>query len=142
MVSSLTLMMLFHTLLILEFDTSCVVPPKIDAFHASEVVVPEFDNVTINCSATGYPSPLLQWIRNGLELTDERFTVKYIQCTSNCLVDPRVTVSLMIRNASMSDIDMYTCTAMNILGKVNASLQLTVQCKFKAIPKHIAVSRI
>jgi len=36
---------------------------------------------------------------------------------------------LMITNASRSDIDMYTCTAMNILGKVNASLQLTVQCK-------------
>ena len=74
-----------------------------------------------------------------MALTDERFTINYIQCTSDCLVDARVTISqLMIRNASMSDIDLYTCTAMNILGKVDASLQLTVQCKFYciAIPHH------
>ena len=64
-------------------------------------------------------------------LTDERFTSNYIQCTSDCLVDARVNISqLMIRNASMSDIDMYTCTAMNILGKVDESFQLIVQCKF------------
>ena len=107
-----------------------IVPPKIDAFYEPEVIVPEFDNVTINCSATGYPLPSLQWTRNGMGLTDERFTITSIQCAADCLVDARVTISLMIRNASMGDIDMYTCTAMNILGKVNASLQLTVQCKF------------
>ena len=106
------------------------VPPRIiDPFDASEVFVPENDNITINCSATGYPPPSLQWTRNGMELTDERFTIKDIPCSSDCLVDARVTSSLIITNASMSDIDMYTCTAVNILGKVNASLQLTVQCK-------------
>ena len=83
----------------------------------------------MNCSATGYPAPSLQWTRNGMKLSDERFTVNYIQCSSNCLVDARVTSSLMITNSSRSDIDMYTCTAMNILGNVNRSLQLTVQCK-------------
>ena len=108
----------------------CTVPPRIiDPFDASEVFVPENDNITINCSATGYPPPSLQWTRNGMELTDERFTINDIPCSSDCLVDARVTSSLMITNASMSDIDMYTCTAVNILGKVNASLQLTVQCK-------------
>ena len=65
-----------------------------------------------------------------MELTDERFTINDIPCSSDCLVDARVTSNLIITNISMSDIDMYTCTAMNILGKVNASLQLTVQCKF------------
>ena len=65
-----------------------------------------------------------------MKLTDERFTINDIKCSSDCLVDARVTSSLMITNASMSDIDMYTCTAMNILGEVNASLNLTVQCKY------------
>ena len=91
--------------------------------------MPENDDITISCSATGYPPPSLQWTRNGMKLSDERFNVNYIQCSSNCLVDSRVTSSLMITNASRSDTDMYTCTAMNILGRVNVSLQLTVQCK-------------
>ena len=91
--------------------------------------MPENDNITINCSATGYPSPSLQWTRKGMELTDERFTINDIPCSSDCLVDARVTSSLMIINASRSDIDMYTCAAMNILGEVNVSLYLTVQCK-------------
>ena len=64
-----------------------------------------------------------------MELTDERFTINNIPCSSDCLVDARVTISLMITNASRNDIDMYTCTAMNILSEVNASLNLTVQCK-------------
>ena len=68
-----------------------------------------------------------------MELTDERFTINDILCSSDCLVDARVTSTLMITSASMSDIDMYICTAVNILGKVNASLQLTVQCKFSFI---------
>ena len=65
-----------------------------------------------------------------MELTDERFTVNDIPCSSDCLVDTRVTSSLIITNASSSNIGMYTCTAMNTLGKVNASLQLIVRCKF------------
>ena len=68
-----------------------------------------------------------------MELTDEKFTVNDISCSSDCLVDARVTSSLIITNVSMSDIDMYICTAMNILGKVNASLQLIVRCKFSFI---------
>ena len=64
-----------------------------------------------------------------MKLSGERFNVNYILCSSDCLVDARLTSSLIITNASRSDTDMYTCTAMNILGKVNESLQLTVQCK-------------
>ena len=72
-----------------------------------------------------------------MELTDERFTVNDIPCSSDCLVDARVTSTLMITNTSRSNIDMYTCTAMNILGKVNASLRLIVRCKFSFILHHI-----
>ena len=116
------------------------VSPEIESFDAMEYCVPAAEpmeycvpenyDITINCSAIGYPKPSLQWTRNGMELSDKRFTVNYINCSADCLVDARVTSSLMITNASRSDIDMYTCTAMNILGKINASLQLTVQCKF------------
>ena len=108
----------------------CTVPPEVDPFSTFEYFVPENHDITINCSATGYPPPSLQWTRNGIRLSDERFTITNIPCSSDCLVDTRVTSSLMITNASRSDIDMYTCTAMNILGKVDARVQLTVQCKF------------
>ena len=114
-------------------------PPEIIPFNAPEIFVPENDNITINCSATGYPPPSLQWTRNGMELTDERFTINDIPCSSDCLVDARVTSSLMITNASRSDIDMYTCTAMNILGEVNASLNLTVQCKLLKLFIYVAI---
>ena len=111
-------------------NVSYVVQPEIHLFNSSEFFVPELDSITINCSATGYPPPSLQWTRNGTRLSNERFTITNIPCSSDCLVDARVTSSLMITNASMSDIDMYTCTAMNILGKEDASLQLIVQCKW------------
>ena len=104
-----------------------IVPPKINLL--AEYFVPEYDDLTINCSATGYPPPSFQWTRNGTRLSDKRFIITNIPCSSDCLVDARATSSLMITNASMSDIDMYTCTAMNVLGKVNSSFQLTVQCK-------------
>ena len=110
-------------------NVSYIVQPEINLSNSSEFFVPENDNITINCSATGYPPPSLQWTRNGTRLSDERFTITNIPCSSDCLVDARVTSSLMITNASMSDIDMYTCTAMNILGKINSSFQLSVQCK-------------
>ena len=74
-----------------------------------------------------------------MELTDGRFTINDIPCSSDCLVDARVTSSLMITNASRSDIDMYTCTAMNILGEVNASLNLTVQCKLLKLFIYVAI---
>ena len=75
-----------------------------------------------------------------MELTDERFTISDIPCSSDCLVDARVTSSLIITNASRSDIDMYTCTAMNILGEVNASLNLTVQCKLLKLFIYVATA--
>ena len=121
-----------NKILIAKHDVFYTVPPNLDPITIPEFVY-ENDNITINCSATGYPPPSLQWTRNGMELTDERFTVNDIPCSSDCLVDARETSSLIITNVSMSDIDMYTCTAMNILSKVNASLQLTVRCKFSFI---------
>ena len=75
-----------------------------------------------------------------MELTDERFTINYIPCSSDCLVDARVIGSLMITNASRSDIDMYTCTAMNILGEVNASLNLIVECKLLELFIYVAIA--
>ena len=121
-----------NKILIAKHDVFYIVSPNIDPITISEFVY-ENVNIIINCSATGYPPPLLQWTRNRMELTDERFTVSDIPCSSDYLVDARVTSSLMITNVSMSDIDMYICTAMNILGKVNASLQLIVRCKFSFI---------
>ena len=117
-----------------------IVPPKINLL--TEYFVPEYDDIAISCSATGYPPPSFQWNRNGTRLSDERFTITNIPCSSDCLVDARVTSSLMITNASMSDIDMYTCTAINIFGKVNSSFQLTVQRKLCLIVTQAVTSYV
>jgi len=42
----------------------------------------------------------------------------------------RVSVNLMIPNASREDTGVYTCSANNSIGSDNRSVSITVQCKF------------
>ena len=92
--------------------------------------VPQDDNITINCSAIGFPPPSLHWMRQGAELNDERFSVHEGLVEYSVITNiTRVTVSLVITNASRDDIDQYTCTAENFLSKFNRSINLYVQCK-------------
>ncbi|XP_065913065.1 hemicentin-1-like isoform X2 [Dysidea avara] len=92
-------------------------------------LVPQDDNITIKCSATGYPSPSLQWIRQGAELDDdERFSVVEGQEEFSVITNiTRVTIYLVITSASRDDIDQYICIAKNLLDDVNRTITVFVQ---------------
>ena len=96
--------------------------------------VPQDDNITINCSAVGFPPPSLHWMRQGAVLDDERVSVHDGPVEYSVITNiTRVTVSLVITNASRDDIDQYICTAENFLGKVSRIFQLIVQCMFAIV---------
>ena len=42
----------------------------------------------------------------------------------------RVSVNLIITNASREDTGVYSCSATNSVGRDNRSVKITVQCKF------------
>ena len=94
--------------------------------------VPQDDNITIPCSATGYPAPSLRWIRLGAELDQQRFFVveeeERYSLKNNIT---RVAISLVITNASRNDIDQYICIAKNFLDdNVTRTINLRVQCTY------------
>ena len=105
--------------------------------------VPQDDSITIYCTATGYPTPSLPWAgKDGAELNNERFSVrdgpvKYSVSTNLT----RVTISLIITNASRDDIGQYMCIAKNFLDdNVNRTFNVFVQCMYVHLSLNSGVS--
>ncbi len=88
---------------------------------------------TLNCSARGYPSPLIVWYRDGSGRVNESIRVKIIphQAANNSLS------KLHFTRLQLSDAGSYYCTTRNDLplavtvtsGKGN----LTVLCKLETL---------
>ena len=97
----------------------------------AEKTVKEGQTAILKCTVDGYPQPRVTWSR-------ERSTLpvgRYVTRPSNALI---------LKDVKPEDVGIYSCSAENLLGSVNASAQLTVQCKFyrsrslfKAYAKHI-----
>ena len=97
----------------------------------SEKTVKEGQTAVLKCTVDGYPQPRVTWSR-------ERSTLplgRYVTGPSNALI---------LKDLKPEDVGIYSCSAENLLGSVNTSAQLTVQCKFyrsrnlfKAYAKHI-----
>ena len=69
-------------------------------------------NVTVECTATGVPPPLLSWTKDGIKLNS---------------LEPNL---LHLRNIALEDAGRYTCTADNFLGFVSQSTLLSVKGKY------------
>ena len=80
-------------------------------------IVNEGQTAVLKCVADGYPHPQVTWSKKASSLPVGR----YITGPSNALI---------IKDVKPGDAGIYSCIAENILGRANASTQLTVQCKF------------
>ena len=71
-------------------------------------------SITIQCPTSGVPTPTVTWTRDGEQITnDGRYTVQ----------DDG---SLLISEAGEEDSSRYTCTAVSVAGKGNASSTINI----------------
>ena len=83
----------------------------------AEKTVKEGQTAVLKCTVDGYPQPRVTWSRKRLTLPAGR----HVTGPSNALI---------LKNLGPEDTGIYICSAENLLGSVNASVQLTVQCEF------------
>ncbi|XP_059172379.1 protein sidekick-2-like [Physella acuta] len=90
-------------------------PPTITEGPTSKVVI-ELENTGFICRVKGGPQPDVYWTKNGVNISNgDRFWINSDQ--------------LLISRVVKSDSGLYTCTAVNIKGRVSASANLTVIIK-------------
>ena len=80
------------------------------------MTVIEKQNVTLPCKAAGFPQPVITWYKNGHLIEDEKRKFK----KSN----------LEIKGITFEDRGIYTCTAENLLGRVELMVNVTVKGKW------------
>lgn len=73
---------------------------------------------TLRCMATGDPTPIQTWTRNGASILDSRFQI----LTNGS--------ALMISGVIEDDQDTYQCHASNIVGANSATVTLNVISQF------------
>ena len=82
---------------------------------SSSVTVKEKQNVTLQCKAAGFPPPIITWYKDGQMINGERRQFKKR--------------TLDIKAIEFEDRGIYTCTAENLLGRVQLAVNLTVKGK-------------
>ncbi|CAH1262503.1 NCAM2 [Branchiostoma lanceolatum] len=100
------------------------VPPSI--IDPQDTSTPEGQSVDLRCSATGDPTPMLQWKKGGGDMvdgSDPRFTVSTDPLTGETI--------LTISQVTYNDRGSFTCIATNLGGTDQKTLNLDVQFKPK-----------
>lgn len=92
------------------------------------------DTLTLHCEFTGTPSPVINWIRNGIKLTESRQI--QIDYTAKASENGTVTAvsNLTVTNLAKSDEGTYTCVGINgvdnLINAINSSSAfITIQGK-------------
>ena len=81
-----------------------------------ETTVNEGQTAVLKCTADGNPHPRVTWSKRKSSLAVGRHVLE----SSSALI---------IKNVKPEDAGIYSCSAQNLLGSVNASAQLNVQCE-------------
>ena len=81
------------------------------------MTVNEGQTAFLKCTADGHPPPRVTWSKINSSLPVGRHVVE----SSGALI---------VRNVKSEDDGVYSCRGENLLGSVNASAKLTVQCEF------------
>ena len=82
-----------------------------------KTTVNQSQTAILNCSADGYPTPQVTWSKLNSRLPVGRHVVE----SSGALI---------LKDVGPGDEGVYSCKAKNLLGSVDASAKLTVQCKY------------
>ena len=77
------------------------------------MTVKEKQNVSLPCKATGFPPPVITWYKDGRVIREDRKQFKKRR--------------LEINNILFEEHGIYTCTAENLLGRVQLSVNITVK---------------
>ncbi|KAL9961663.1 hypothetical protein ACROYT_G030654 [Oculina patagonica] len=88
---------------------------------SSSVTVKEKQNVSLPCKAAGFPPPVITWFKDGQVIEEERRQFKKR--------------NLEIKEIQFEDRGIYTCTAENLLGRVQSSVNVTVKVPTKFVTK-------
>ena len=83
---------------------------------------------TITCEALGYPPPSIVWSRANGTLSDRVSVSDSVSVPTGYGNVTRVSVNLIITNASREDTGVYMCSANNSVGSDTKSINITVQC--------------
>ena len=81
------------------------------------MTVNEGQTAFLKCAADGHPPPQITWSNVNSSLPVGRHVIE----SSGALI---------VKNVKPEDDGVYRCRAENVLGNVNASAKLTVQCEF------------
>ena len=71
--------------------------------------------MTLYCKAAGFPPPIITWYKDGQVIAEEKRQFKKRK--------------LEIKKIQFEDRGIYTCTAENLLGRVQLSVNVTVEGK-------------
>jgi len=94
------------------------------------IIVRENNTTTMTCETFGYPPPTIVWSRSNGALSDRVSVSDSVSVLTGNGNVTRVSVNLIITNASREDTGVYTCSANNSIGSDNRNVSITVQCKF------------
>jgi len=85
-----------------------------------DTTINESNTAILACAADGNPSPKVTWTRLSSSLPVGRHVIE----SSGALI---------IKEVRPGDDGVYSCRAENLLGQVNASAKLNVQCKLLVV---------
>ena len=91
-------------------------PPSISGSISSSQTLSENDTLIVPCQATGCPSPIVQWYRDGVPLSGSAGRTRIDENNS-----------LIIEKLSGSDAGLYLCNATNNVGFAYRTVLLTVK---------------
>ncbi|XP_057176345.1 pro-neuregulin-1, membrane-bound isoform isoform X8 [Triplophysa rosa] len=104
-------------------DSSPPAEPKLKDLRSSSIE--DGKKMILKCElVSGNPEPNIKWYKNGKELAGKN-KGKSIKIKRN-KQKPRKILELSIRKFTEADVGLYTCEAVNSLGKANTSANITV----------------
>ncbi|XP_069772736.1 hemicentin-1-like [Narcine bancroftii] len=118
---------------VVSVDRTLVVQvPPLVLIGQSEISVLEDSRVLLPCAAQGLPAPMLYWEKDGAAVPD--VPGKYTALQSG---------ELIVDNTTPEDAGVYTCTAVNPVGKDSHRIRLSVnvQPAFTELPADVSLHK-